>query len=298
MNTNVLFKAGLIVASVATSSCCYAESVDSSDFFSLNADELNGGTKSSVIANISISNTTSLDTDTNAPPYIIGEDHVGGDWRNITAPYNCQEWMPHSDTVGFGAPFKQVQECDVTRERDIQVYNIWSNGNRTLKYQYKDEQSDGVITERQAIGTKHYITGQSVTYSPWSNSGSPYSCSSWSPSVNTIDLGKKFTQTRSCQQKQIQYKKTLNDWTDGRFDLAKSETLTNTINNNQSRSATGTKDVVATGVWVRNSLDKHRGSGKAINGGSCAKIGATELGWSGEAGQVAGSALAYRYTCK
>lgn len=220
---------------------CYAKAVDSSNSFSLKAEDFSEGTKASIVANLSVSNKTTLDTDANAPAYIIGEDHVGGEWRNIGEANKCLDWTPLPDTVNFGSAFTQEQSCDLTRERTITVYNIWSDGKRTVKYTYLDQQSDAVVTERQATGTKHYITGQSVTYSSWSNSGTPYSCSAWTPSESSVDAGNKFTQTSSCKQKQTQLKKTFNDWTDGRTDLVKTETLEKVIDTNKSRSATGTK---------------------------------------------------------
>lgn len=285
MRTGILIKVGLIGAAVATSFYGYAKSVDSSDFFSLKAEELNAGTKSSVVANVSVSNTTSLDTDVNAPAYIIGEDHVGGTWKDVTAPYNCQDWTPHTNTVNFGVIFKQEQECDVTRERVIKVYDIWSDGKRTLKYEYKDEQSDGVISERQATGTKPYITGQYTTYTSWSNSGAPYSCGSWSPHENTVEKGKKFTQTSSCKQKQTKLKKTFNEWTDGRTDLVKTETLENVINTSKSRSATGTKSVGL--IWKRGNVLGPSSSGQCeydrnVGAGmKCPSLGAHTIVQSG-----------------
>lgn len=241
MYSKVFIKAGLLGVLATNPILCYAKAVDSSNSFSLNASEIGGGTKASVVANVSVSNSTSLDTDTQAPPYIIGEEHVGGTWHNIGLASNCLDWTPLTNTVNFGVVFTQEQECDVTRERTITVYDVWSNGKRTVKHTYTDQQSDGVVNERQATGTKHYITGQSVTYSSWSNSGSPYSCSTWTPNESTVDAGKKFTQTSSCEQKQTQLKKTFNNWTDARTDLVKTETLEQVINTSKSRSATGTK---------------------------------------------------------
>lgn len=40
------------------------------------------------------------------------------------------------------------------------------------------------------------------TYGEWSNSGSPYDCTVWAPSKNTMSSGVSFTQTRSCSQLQ------------------------------------------------------------------------------------------------
>lgn len=40
-----------------------------------------------------------------------------------------------------------------------------------------------------------------VSRSSWSNVGSPYSCSSWSPSASTKTKGTSFKQTQSCKQK-------------------------------------------------------------------------------------------------
>ena len=40
-------------------------------------------------------------------------------------------------------------------------------------------------------------------YGDWSDIGDVYSCSAWSPSASTVDLGEEFTQTRACDQDRV-----------------------------------------------------------------------------------------------
>jgi hypothetical protein len=66
----------------------------------------------------------------------------------------------------------------------------------------------------------------------WKKSGSPYSCGSYSPSASSKPKGKKFTQKRSCKQKEV---RTIT-YSDGSVDNSSRVTSVS-----QSKDAVGTK---------------------------------------------------------
>ncbi|MCY9861401.1 hypothetical protein OTK49_02570 [Vibrio coralliirubri] len=221
-----------------------ADTVNTSAYFELgDAQQYESGTKSSVKGQ-SYTKKANMITSGEPPAYINRESWEYGDWALIGTPINCLEWTPAPSTVKDGQKFTQQKECDQTRERIVRIYNHWTNGDKTLKTHFTEQQADGVFVDRDAIGTKPYITRQTTSYTNWTNSGSPYSCSSWNPSTTTVEKGKKFTQSRSCKQKQNRDANTYDIWSDGRKTLKSTKPETKAITTNQSKSATGTKEVV------------------------------------------------------
>ncbi len=89
------------------------------------------------------------------------------------------------------------------------------------------------------------LTGQpesrsvTVSWSSWIDSGGHYSCSTWSPATNTVNLGERFTQTRSCKQNQ-----TRNRLYKVSTTTIKTVGESRTINETASQPAVGTKVVV------------------------------------------------------
>lgn len=90
-----------------------------------------------------------------------------------------------------------------------------------------------------AVGTAAALTTNTKTKSKtvkkdtgWKKSGSPYSCGSYSPSTSSKPKGKKFTQKRSCKQKEV---RTIT-YSDGSV-----ENSSRVISASQSKDAIGTK---------------------------------------------------------
>jgi len=166
-------------------------------------------------------------------------------WTDVNGHYSCGSYSPSTSTVNYGQSFTQTRSCkqDQTRNRD--VYDVWADGTETLNRTETSNQTINENESRTATGSKNYVTGTSYgSWSGWSDTGGHYSCGSYSPSTSTVNYGQSFTQTRSCKQDQIRSRKVYNDWADGSRTVKSTETSTKTINENESRNATGTKNYI------------------------------------------------------
>lgn len=94
-------------------------------------------------------------------------------------------------------------------------------------------------------GTCKYVTSlREAAWGGWGNTGSPHSCSGWTPSPSTIDYGTPFTQTRSCSQDQTRSRTVYNVWNDGSETFNRTDTDAQTISVGQSNPSTGTRDFI------------------------------------------------------
>ncbi len=196
-------------------------------------------------------------------------------WNDVGLHYNCNTWTPNVSTVNYGDSFTQNRNCSQDQNRTRNVYDVWADGTETLNKTESEAQTI-IETETQgAIGTMNYVSSTSTNNSSWTNSGSLHSCTSWTPSTSTVNSGQSFTQTRVCKQSQVQTITTYNHWADGTTTVKSTSQNTKTIDQNQSRSATGTKPI--TGHWVKKTSNKECGSGwqeTPYPSGTCT-IGAT-----------------------
>lgn len=231
-------------------------------------------------------------------------------WANSGSQYNCSAWTPDPSTVNHGEAFTQERTCDQGQTRDrvytvdsspietktesktIQVsqnrqstgtyqnwepmtssasswsddgsgynYSEWSPAaaNQTANFQqtqsYDQDQSrtvqnreyDTVTGETRDSGEPYTETRTvsqsntrtvSVSASSWSDTGSRYGCSAWSPHESTVNQGQSFTQRRDCTQP------TTRTWTyqaDGSVIHSRDQNSSRTVQ--ESRTRTGTKAV-------------------------------------------------------
>ncbi len=174
-------------------------------------------------------------------------------WSDSGNQYNCSSWSPSASTVNLGSTFEQTQSCKQNQTRTRKIYNVWADGTETVKNTETGSQTINETNKRNTTGTKNYITGTSYgSWSSWTDKNGHYSCGSWSPATSTINYGQSFTQTRSCKQDQTRSRTEYNNWADGSKTVKRTETDTRTINENESKSATGTKNYVtstAYGSW-------------------------------------------------
>ena len=202
-------------------------------------------------------------------------EDVWSNWNDVGLHYNCDSWNPNVSTVNYGASFTQNRNCSQNQERTRNVYDVWADGNETLNHVETGTQTINEQESQLATGTKNYVASTSTSNGSWTNSGSLHSCSSWTPSTSTVNSGQSFTQTRVCKQNQVQTVTTYNHWANGTTTVASTTQNTKTINQNQSRAATGTKPI--TGHWVKKTSNKECGSGwqeTPYPSGTCT-IGAT-----------------------
>ncbi len=188
--------------------------------------------------------------------YVTGASYGSwSSWSNSGGAYSCGGYSPSASTINLGSSFTQSRSCSQNQTRSRTVYNVWKNGAKTYKSTGTESQTISVSQSKTATGTKDYVTGSSNgSWSSWSNSGSVYSCSGYSPSTSTVNYGSSFTQSRSCSQKQVRSRTIYNVWKSGKKTTKTTENGSQVISVNQSRSATGTKNVVvnsqsSTGAW-------------------------------------------------
>lgn len=99
---------------------------------------------------------------------------------------------------------------------------------------------------------KYVVSLREATWGSWTNTGTPYSCSGWTPSPGTIDYGTPFTQTRSCSQDQTRTRPVYNVWNDGTETFNRTDTGSQTVSVSQSNPSTGTRDFITgeePGLW-------------------------------------------------
>lgn len=169
-------------------------------------------------------------------------------WETSSHMTSCSPWSPNPNTVNWGTQFIQTNICyaEETRHRDV-TYS-YSDGTSRTETEYETI-STQVDDEQYAIGTKDYILRTEAKITSWVNSGSIYSCTSWSPLASNYNQGVKFTQTRQCKQDQTRQKIHTNVWASGKRTTKSSITERQTISIPYSRQATGTK-IASVTKWV------------------------------------------------
>ncbi|MBD77310.1 MAG: hypothetical protein CL840_00050 [Crocinitomicaceae bacterium] len=175
-------------------------------------------------------------------------------WSNQNAPYGCNTWTPATDTVNLGDSYTQSRDCSQKQVRQRDVMNVWESGKDTLKQVDSDSQVITVTQEQSATGAKDYIVSQtSPSWPAWSNTGSPYGCSNWTPSPDTVNLNESFTQSRECSQDQTRSRTIQDVWKSGKKTFNRTETGEQTVTVGQTKTASGTKNyktgAIAYGDW-------------------------------------------------
>ena len=249
-------------------------------------------------------------------------DVVISDWIDLNQTKNCSTWELPRDEVEKGIEYTQERNCSIEQERDYRhtvgnnqpihtraetqvvqfaeqrpatgtmqvwfpidpTYSTWTNTGSGFDYSnwspvisnqtsdFTQERSysqtqERTVTEREQHSknqkirvTNTYTENQtitvteersvSVTNSAWSNSGSVYNCSAWSPATSTVNENQTFTQERSCAQNQNR----VWTYTSGGVTLD-TRTEGRAISTTETQVVSGTKPVwVATspiyGDWV------------------------------------------------
>jgi len=167
-------------------------------------------------------------------------------WSDTGSKEDCSSWSPAASTVNLGEAFTQNRSCSQSQTASRDVYNVWKSGKRTLKDTETKTQAVTVNETQGAIGTKDFTsTTENGAWSSWSNAGSVFDCSSWTPETSTVNLGETVTQTRTCSQKQTAERNVYDVWQSGKKTVSRTETKEQTVSVNQSQQATGTKDYIS-----------------------------------------------------
>ncbi|NOH29658.1 RCC1 domain-containing protein [Vibrio mediterranei] len=174
-------------------------------------------------------------------------------WVDDGGHYGCGAWNPDESTIDWGTLFNQARDCNQDKERERDVYDVWSDGTETYN---RTEYEFQTITEQesqQATGTKNYVDSQRADpWSSWDNQGASYDCSTWNPDESTIDYGTSFTQSRDCSQDQIRDRDIYDVWADGSETYSHTEFQNQTITEQESQQSTGTKNYITgteNGTW-------------------------------------------------
>jgi hypothetical protein len=166
-------------------------------------------------------------------------------WRDDGTPYNCATWSPSVDTVNLNQSFTQSRECSQNQDRSRTIDNVWKSGKKTFNREETDDQTITVTQNKSATGTKNFIvTEKALTWAQWGNVASPYNCSAWTPTPDTVNLGDSYKQTRSCKQDQARSRTVNNVWEDGSETKKRTDEEEQTVTVTQSQTATGTKDYI------------------------------------------------------
>jgi len=164
-------------------------------------------------------------------------------WLNDGTHYACETFTPLISSVNLDEAFIQDRDCSQNQERTKTVYNIWADTTETVDSTSVETQTLTENETQDAIGTKNFDTGtQRTEYTNWLDDGSHYACVTWSPNVNTINLGSSFTQNRDCSQNQKRTKTVYNIWATGSETVNSSNIESKILTENETQNATGTKN--------------------------------------------------------
>jgi hypothetical protein len=178
-------------------------------------------------------------------------------WTNDGAVFDCSVWSPDVSTVNLLQTFTQSRTCSQKQKNDRNIYDVWASGTETLNRNETGSQTISVTQSQSATGAKDYVTGVAYgSWSAWANSGSPFSCGTWSPAVTTVNLGDAFTQSRICTQTQTHVRDVFDVYRSGVQMKTGTESGSQNISVTQNQAATGTKDYItgtrdgAWGAWA------------------------------------------------
>ncbi len=185
-----------------------------------------------------LEDTTELSTRVEPQTITVTEtqDSIGTkeNWTTIESTYTDWTNVGGRNYTNAWNPVIAAQTSDFTQTRDYT-----QEQERTRDDREQNDFTDEIRITNSEVETQT-ITGQKsrlvvVTQTAWSNDGSPYACTAWSPETNTVDEGTSFTQTRDCSQDQV---KTWTYTADG--SVVTTRVAEQTITVQQSQSATGT----------------------------------------------------------
>ena len=167
-------------------------------------------------------------------------------WQSIGEVYGCSNWTPDESTITIGQSFTQERTCSINQERFRQDRELSSKGSyKDVGTPQLETRVEDVLQSRSSSGILESWVAIGALYGDWSNSGTLYDCTNWTPNPSTIDNGVSFTQNATdCKQNQTRTRQdreqettTLSIRNVG-SEIIENQTLTNQSN---SRSSVGTK---------------------------------------------------------
>ncbi len=154
-----------------------------------------------------------------------------GEWVNDGGVYSCGAWSPALG--GQTSDFTQTRSCSQDQTKTY-TYSVGGSFVATQTV---------TTTQSQVVEVASTAGGSGDGWSAWSTYNT--SCGAWGPSPSTVNQGQNFTQTRSCTDYQERFKYYIING-----QVMDSDRETRTTSRTESRTATGTKAVTGSFVYL------------------------------------------------
>lgn len=169
-------------------------------------------------------------------------------WQDVGSQHGCGTWSPLISDINYGTDFTQSQSCLQNQERTRDIYEEKSDGSKVYLRTEVDDNTITVSNTQTETGDKDFVLTQTTSaWSAWSDNGGTTNCSVYSPSVDSVNFGSDFTQSRLCSQDQVRTQTVYNHWAKGSQTVDSTNTDNQTLTNQtETQSATGDKDFILT----------------------------------------------------
>jgi len=197
---------------------------------------------------------------TGARDFITGERaDAWSVWIDDGSLYACTPWTPLPDTQPLESAFVQTAECSIDQTRTAQVHNVFESGAETPLRIDTENQTIARQDTQDAIGSEDFINSERIA--AWENTWSIVqpqvntNCGPWSPLPSTVDFGSAFTQTRTCDTVEEDFRDIFDVYKSGTEVLREVEQRVRTVQVQETQSETGARDFVAStyivdGAWT------------------------------------------------
>jgi hypothetical protein len=154
------------------------------------------------------------------------QDQVTEDYRNVGSP------VLHNQTVDRSEDRNVAVNYTLWEEIERSDYTPWSPApssqttsfTQTRNYAFTEERErfyttagEGEllrVTERSEPVEQSESRPVTVAYTPWTETGENYDCSTWSPARDSVGVGESYMQARSCKQDEIRDRVYTNESTE------------------------------------------------------------------------------------
>jgi hypothetical protein len=160
-------------------------------------------------------------------------------WVDTNALYGCTSWSPDPSIYTASAQFTQSSNtCKTDQQRQRQDRE---------KEQYTDEVRDNgaPVTESQTLTAQSASRPYTVALGTWTNTGSQYACTDWSPDPSTQGKGVAYTQNATdCKLDQVRTRAEsyVDHKTGTTTNVPKANEARTLIKQANSRDAVGTRE--------------------------------------------------------
>jgi hypothetical protein len=141
---------------------------------------------------------------------VSGSENSVGPWVPDASSLYCYEWSPPTDHVKSGDSYTQSRYCGQAFTRTTTVYNIWTDGTKSVSSTSTESKYENWTETRVAVGTRIYFSWYNIgTYcaagtihgqddNPYVTSCSPYGATKTMSWGEYCGPGKVFISTLKC----------------------------------------------------------------------------------------------------